>query len=119
MDLSKAADVTSSDCSPEQSREVQSGWNCDDESRRITMLGKGYEDRLVRPQFSRALSGCLLPLVPVALYSNNPDDDNSVLKFIARKVGEATEITTNLTGIQFELTNCRYGLTNMEVAEQA
>lgn len=60
-----------------------------------------------------------MPLVPVAPYIYNPGDDNGVFEFIARKVGEATGITKNLIGIQFELINCRYGLTNAEVAEQA
>lgn len=104
LDLSEAADIISSDCSHEQSKEVQSGWNCDDESRWITILGSGYEDLIVRSRFSRVSSGRVLPLVPVTLCIDNPDNDYSVFnKFLGRKLGEATGIMKNLIGIQFEL----------------
>ena len=104
IDLSKAGDITSSDCSHKQSKEVQSGWNCNGESRWITVLGNGYEDLIVSLRFSRVLLGCVLPLVPVTLCINNLDDDYSVPnKFVGRKLGEATEIMKNLIGIQFEL----------------
>lgn len=88
VDFSEAAGMTSPDCSHEQSKEVQSGWSCDDESRWVTVLGNGCEDLIVRWGSTGSCWDVCYPLVTLSL--NNLDDYIKLNKFICRKLGQAT-----------------------------
>lgn len=115
VDFCKAADVTSSDCSHEQCQEVQSGWSCDDESRWITILGNDCEDLIVRWGSAGSCWGvCYLCFQ--SLFDSTTQMMPTV-SLINLYVGNWDKLQ-NLTEIQLELRNCRYGLTGLEVAEQ-